>query len=360
MGNEITETKETIVGNLYSIRAGLSYISQLSDSYQEKSKAIADHEKKIEEYREGVNYFTRQKDEYIRSEENTKRKLEALEQMPISEVVKQARTENKGLIGRMIFYVIFAIISLTVFLAVGVENFPVGPMFAFFSMIFFFIGLIKYANKKKALRDKHKKEIEETRRYAQGPDPFLARSIKDLNGYKSKLDAEMKLAPTIAAYKQEVPEIRKKAKAVYDALVNAYGGYFHPENWKYIDRVVFYLTTDRADTIRDALNLMDQRLNAEMIASEMRACSQQIVGEIRRSTSLIVSAVSLASERIVESNNALTRELSAANQIASAQVDATNRLVSAQELNNALQKKANTSMEQLIKDYQVVNNRVHY
>ena len=281
------------------------------------------------------------------------------------------------------FLVVFGIIG-TIIANVFIEK-DIGAVYVVGAFIAIFLGIWTVILLRECHDDK-KKEVAEAQKYYD-------EAYQDVDIKKKEIEKEGELIPgrieadertikdnleRIAAIKQLIPikkkesdELQQKAETLYNALVKSYGAFFHPDNWQNLDRVVYYLSTGRAETLREALNLMDQRLNAEMIANEIRASSNMIANEIRQSTQetvfalgrcadVLATAVYSVGNSINSTIQDLGERIGENTRIGAAQVAATNRLVSAQELNNSLQRQSNRTMEQMLSDYQVVNNRVHY
>ena len=424
--NEMMENKQTIIGNLYSIRAGLSYISDLADQFRktksdtEKDSSLIDNKMNFlpQMRREMSSTKTMDRDlqeKAAKKEKDLASKRKDLEYTKKNDAKNLLQIKKRPLkqFGQRSFVKFFlslflslaSIAGCVVLYLVGKETaseYMFWPALGF--SIWAIVMIVRNHKERKVCKHNKKERIKE----------FEAASAKDIGNMErecerlelvikglyadaerahNNMDKNVKNhEKKIEAIKQEIEDLKvavengkermvalkKEGTAVYESLVDTYGDFFHPDNWKYLDRVVYYLSTGRAESIREALNLMDQRLNAEMIASEIRASSQMISGDIRRASRAITSAVAVCAERICDqigsaqtaivsgldrvasTNRAIAKEMGVANEIASAQVAATNRLVSAQELNNSLQRKSNRTMEQLLSDYQVVNNRVHY
>ena len=89
-----------------------------------------------------------------------------------------------------------------------------------------------------------------------------------------------------------------------------------------------------------------------MLASEINRSMQEIRSSMFDCASKIGNCIALGSQMITE-------KLDQSNTLAAANLEVGKQLVSAQELNNALQKKSNESVDRLLRDYQVVNDRLY-
>ncbi|HCU56327.1 MAG TPA: hypothetical protein DIC18_03215 [Clostridiales bacterium] len=419
--NEIAEIKQSTIGDLYSIRAGLSYISVLSEQYVQKQNSIGPLNQKINDkntkIKQNQKKIVEQRGEESRLREQIVYKTETLrgknankdwEKAKFEEKKKEAiKKEYKSIntlelnIGLIIRFII-GFLLFAGWVAAGIVNWNdsnpavvIGVCGAFFiwpliCLIKIFIMIHNISSQKRKVKKNHEKDDETFEKKFAKECKTMETNLNDLKRmadyardhtdeiiekYQKEIkEAEQGIADTKAEIennKRDVEELRLTAKQTYKALEETYADFCHPDNWKHIDRILYYLVTGRADNLRDALNLMDRRMDAEMIASELKATSAMISGEIRRASSSISHAVALGAERICDatstaadriskSNDRVAAGLAESNALASANLAATSRLVSAQQLNNSLQRKANASMDELLRDYQVVNNRVHY
>ena len=347
--NEIMSSKQSTIGDLYAIRAGLSYVSILSDRYRKNKKELEELEDaegrllilegNIQDYKNEIkNLEIKNKD--IKSQRRSKRVFEEMIddhkglmiQLPISLVL-------------MVFSIVFSFMDDDNSAIVEIARVLFWPsiMWNIICLICSIACLVGAYGDVKCDEDSVGHALAKTR-------SDLSKAEQD---YQSEKNDSISRTARKTVVKSAMEESRKQANSIYHALLDNYSYVCHPRDWENIDRILFYLSTGRAANYRDALNLMDRRLDAEMIANEVAACSEMICREIRSSTRYITGAIRSASETIAESNYLVASHLEESNAIG-------RKLVSEQELNNALQAKANRSMEELLNDYQVVNNRVKY
>ena len=343
-----------IINNLYVIRAGLSTISELSNEYKRRRNLLDDWLSGINaDYQQMKNASDEisQKESEIRGyeveNEDLKKKAKTLT------LLKEAASGEKFLTARMIFSFLLIVGSIIALL--------VGGLFAFSilvpAIIWNVVCIIKFIDAFGAERYAVKDKIGGNERRIADKRKGIIELQNRIEESRYSLAFKVRQYNTMIQNKESLNTFVTKANALYAALEEAYADICHPDNWKNIDRIVYYLSTGRADNLRDALNLMDQRLNAELIANEIRASSEMIAGELHKIRQEVISAVNNAAERINNGICSLGRALSESN---AAVLASTERLVTAQELNNSLQRQANKTCEQLLRDYQVVDNRVHY
>lgn len=402
MSNEVAETKQQIIGELYSIRAGVSYISELSDRcdatwrvHDVLKKGKAKIERKNADLRDEVR-----KQEGMEASMNAELNNRKQACQEHRHKIKEFRSssfisfaEKPGLLITWLCLFLTALAGLIamivlcctgdrgeeyifVHVIIGIICAIAACVFGYFCVVYDFFDAIleKYRIIKEEKKDyknalvavvEQENKIEKEKKLIPGR---IEAAKQQINSNEDKIAA---IAQSMPKVEQECESIKNEAEAVYRALVKTYGSFFHPDNWQNLDRVVYYLSTGRAESLRDALNLMDQRLNAEMIANEIKASSNMIAKEIQMSTEQTVYALGRCADELSTAihsvGNSINRtildlgeSINANTRMGAAQVAATNRLVSAQELNNSLQRQSNKTMEQMLNDYQVVNNRVHY
>jgi hypothetical protein len=155
------------------------------------------------------------------------------------------------------------------------------------------------------------------------------------------------------------------AKAAKEALVEYTEGLLVEDDWKNVDLLIFYLKTGRADTLQDALLLVDKQRQTDQI-TEAIATAAQYVGSslekvsvridslsanmtkelnrldstIERNNSYLISAVSGTSAILGSQINRFNEEMSRQNQA----------LLKAQDINNALLERANTQSDELMNE----------
>ena len=401
-------TKEEVISNLYSIRAGLSYIADLSDKSEinnAKSEQLSNDkntinnqiislrkevsklqnfensiEWKIVEARKDIDYSTR----LIAS---TQKDLELAQK----DVPEKIHLGVKSILLWGLFLLGFCgFLALTILAYTSnsqvLEDF--AAIFVLASVVFLILFIVKTVgnvNEKKVFQYKAKKKLDDKiaslQKMLDGARKNIQSRTARIAELELKIEHEKDDAPKRAKEKEkEILSLEKQiedidieinslsaendlnhqsAREIYDGLKKTFSGFFHPQNWKYLDRVVYYLSTGRADTIREALNQLDQRLNAELIANEIRTTSGMIAQEIRESRADTMNAISNAANSINQLMGQVGIALVTSNQAISAQLDETNRLtaenasnarrlLTAQDLNNSLMRQANTSIDKLL------------
>lgn len=109
----------------------------------------------------------------------------------------------------------------------------------------------------------------------QNSDDKLVELRKKLAEENSKYEMNLKIKDN------EIIMISKASKSIYDVLVKTFKNFLNPIDWENIDLAIYYLSTGRADTIKEALNLIDRQKQADAIVNELKNATTSIANEIR-------------------------------------------------------------------------------
>lgn len=77
------------------------------------------------------------------------------------------------------------------------------------------------------------------------------------------------------------------AKAMYDALYAEFNDVLRVRDWQYLDLIVHYLDSERADSKKEALLLVDKKVQNDEIVAAIREASEEICSTIRSVGDLI-------------------------------------------------------------------------
>lgn len=399
------ESKKEILAQLYALRAGMSYVSELKDDYDICAQCYADNVKEIED-KAGIEIFDEisqcsdvadRLDQAVKTVEQRRRhaeterdRVEKQTKDVLAEVnskyakaVKHDKKWNNfdralkiiGIIG-----LILLILTLLVSIAYGIYGIVVGwseesPLWrgrevadsimitsAIVTgcvLVGGFILLILYPRLCENISyylfrsgttthelDCIAEKAKEKRKNAQDRYSDALQIEKEV-GELSKRAAK-------AAEEYSKENYLRKAAEADNAFVSDYSGLLDKRDWQYLDLVIFYYETGRADTIKEALQLVDnERRNAEVISTIQHA-SDTICGTINTSIRALGSAMTACFDRLSSQINAgfaaLSDSIGAVN-AQLGQISAQNAaLITGQQMQNALMAKASTSSTQLAKD----------
>ena len=298
MSENQIEAKRQIIGDLFSIRAGMSYISQLSNRYSDKKNEIQSIHKSntsianstsslrndIVEQNGMSDVLRQEKEQHQRELVEKRKKLENLKNQAAWRYYKmQCKGENwdrkfygndyiKWSIGIAVAILIFLDVTGGVVYGMSRLRDSVANVELLLVLIIPIAALIfscvKFAKVKKHVEMCHNKAIEKISNEIAAEEQEVARldskyneAVRNspgraANDEKKIQSNDMRIAQNkqaIAKLENEAKRLVMEANGVYKALVAEYGEFFHPENWKNLDRVVYYLNTGRADNLRDAL-----------------------------------------------------------------------------------------------------------
>lgn len=124
----------------------------------------------------------------------------------------------------------------------------------------------------------------------------------------------------------------KISKTMYDTLV-AQVPYLDPRDWKYVDTLIFYFETGRADTMKEALQHLDHEIQ-----------TRQIINTVVRATEYLAETIRIGIQQITE-------------RLAHIQALQTAQLQQ-QMMQTALLNKIAASSEQLASDVNYMNSQI--
>jgi len=251
---------------------------------------------------------------------------------------KYKQNAKKDLILSIVFFVL-AVISLTFAISLSVSfNVQTGMMvfYLLFPSAFLICGIV-----------------------------FLCMSISNKKSHKREImKAENKIYKATDML-DKLPEVREKARAIlkekddkiapikqscsdfYTALQMRFNPILDERDWQHLDLVIFELETRRADTVKEALQLVDRELQTERIQQTIAQATEQICYEIRRGFAELKST-------IIELGRVISAQLNAVNlqlgEISGQLADLTDGV----NLNNALLAKSNVTSSQLLSDVHAI------
>lgn len=163
--------------------------------------------------------------------------------------------------------------------------------------------------------------------------------IADLPSVKKKYaDVEKR-------FLSEAMPIKQVFDALYDELVENYSKLIDPRDWKYLDLVIFYFETGRAETMKEALLLVEREVQTQRIVSAIETAAERICRSIN-------SAAQMINAQLVT----ISSQLNTVIQNQQAQIAQSNKLLEAADMSNALINKANVTSERLLQDVTYIQN----
>lgn len=129
---------------------------------------------------------------------------------------------------------------------------------------------------------------------------------------------------------------------VYSVLQKEYSSLLHERDWEYLDLVIFYLETGRADTMKEALQLVEREVQTQRIVDSVKQATYRIVDAIAQSAMVISTQLNYISRQL---SNVLIMD-----NYPAIMTQQNELLYDEQSLKNALLSKAQTGSDQLVKD----------
>ncbi|MDE6275252.1 MAG: hypothetical protein K2M75_01795 [Clostridia bacterium] len=147
----------------------------------------------------------------------------------------------------------------------------------------------------------------------------------------------------IQSYNEKTDTIMQNSIAIYDALQKSFNKLLDERDWQYLDLIIYYFETGRADNKKEALQLLEREIQTQRIVESVEEAKQCICSTIRMAASQISSQLRTISSKL--------------SQIASyqqTQIAQNAELISQTRLQNALIEKSNVTSEQLMKNVKYI------
>lgn len=157
--------------------------------------------------------------------------------------------------------------------------------------------------------------------------------IKQKEFIRTSKEILEKAVAELAKIREEKAELAEELRPVYYATVDAYADMVDERDWKYLDVVIYYFETKRADSIKEALQLLDRLIQTNMIVSAVQNASKDIQSCIYNATRVLAGAIETACNRICSGLNGI---------------------VSSMDMQSALISQSNMTSEQMAEDIQYI------
>ena len=141
-----------------------------------------------------------------------------------------------------------------------------------------------------------------------------------------------------------IEKARNYSITLHNALISEYSGALDQRDWNNIDLIIYNMETGRADTLKEALQQVDNYRNTE-----------KIVGAIRMATQAICSTISMENDR-------MTRLVSNCTDAINSRLDTLDSsmksLIKVDEMKNAMLKKSNLTSDELVKEIKLLRESI--
>ena len=146
----------------------------------------------------------------------------------------------------------------------------------------------------------------------------------------------------------------EKAEAMVMAMRNTYGAVINESDWGNVDLIIHYFETQRADTLKEALQQVDKQKQTDQIVKAIRVASESISLHIESAFSRMGQALAMSFNRLNDNLNEIAGQLEkneksiiASNQELVGRLD---KQISISEVQNALLEKSNKTSDELLFD----------
>ena len=419
--------KEQLLTNLYSLRAGLSVVSQNKDSVETIKNDTDSQLDRVQNnlYRK-VNFvvfnddvetvvssgqFETQIRRYSDRQRNDRNKqlAECKQELAVEEKTsasapdkikkerkKRGKAQARGKFGFFLLSILaLALCALFVWWTgwrcparVGEAEHFLGELFweiaifvcglsALVSLgfgIYFFVKVFTYESSSKDAdrlanekykADKTAKQLRERIKYLENLPDKTSEYLGLIPLGQQAVDERKKLREKANSSMQPLMQI---AIATVKTLENLYSKTLDQRDWMYLDLIIYYIETNRADTIKEALSMVDRERQTQQIVASVQQATNAICQTISSETSTLRQSISAGftqlSSVIREEFATLTAEVSKVNDSIREGFAEANAIASAQltqiTITNAMLAKANATSEQLASDVSFVRSNHYY
>lgn len=275
------EQKNQMLADLYALRAGMSAISIERDKFGVKEKAYSDAKRKVDcacyEYENAENSVSRC-DEYDKKDSLQK----------TEEKAKLDRTFKKTVIGSLVAGIVGALFPWVIYFLHGdnIQDSKYGYsnwkeyllVSACILGIIFVVGLavalIVKVNNGKYLQKRIEEESGKSKQDLKDAKARLSQATADC-------DSAQKALKIVSKDYEKVKSVSTKlSQEMYNALVAQFKSVLDIRDWEHIDLIIFNFETGRADTLKEALQQVDRRVQTDEIIEAIESAGSSIAATI--------------------------------------------------------------------------------
>lgn len=299
--------KSKILSELYAIKAGLSVISLEREKLKKEEDNINNSKEKVNQNLDGITQTKRQIADLNNVIESTQVASDKAQTKTVK-VTKKAKisSDDRSFLWEMFFKTLGALggIFLCYMFVYSctdknnrkpiAENFVrnnlivIAAISSALPLIILLGGIIsnKSINKKQKLElendlESEKKNLKERLENAK-------KSLQENEAKLSYLESQKEEiaifhSKNLKAYDQNSIIYVESSKVIYDALVKEYNLTLSSSEWSNLDLIIYYFETGRADTIKEALQLMDKQIQHEELIETLKVATNSICGSIENS-----------------------------------------------------------------------------
>lgn len=181
----------------------------------------------------------------------------------------------------------------------------------------------------------------------QAKNDVLHFDKKVKNAYREEHDLSMENGKKIAF-------LVNQSKIIKSALSANYGFTLNESDWGNIDLIIHYLETGRADTLKEALALVDRQIQTNQIVSAINAASHSISAHINSALSKFADAMTVSFSKLDSTLQTISAQVAASTETSHVIAEKINERLDANiselKVQSALIEKSNTTSERLVED----------
>lgn len=237
----------------------------------------------------------------------------------------------------IVFFILTAIALIPpIALAAFISTKSIIVFLSLFPVVFLILGIV-FLNKSKHYKLQHTSAVN-----AKDGEVRTAQSMLE------KLPEVREKARAILKQKDDkIAPIKESCNEFYMALKKQFSSLLDERDWQNLDLVIYELETRRADSVKEALQLVDRELQTERIQQTIVLATEQISYEIRRGFAEL-------KETMIECSRVISAQLSVVNLQLEEVSGQLSELTDSVNLGNALQAKANVTSSQLMSEVHAI------
>lgn len=316
-----TEQKNQMLGDLYALRAGMSTISVEKDKLDQSESVYKEaldkvdrerveyekHDYDIDRVYRGLSYCNSQlprgylaaendKERKKRIKSNNKRYRRSMAKCDAHDIFIYTLIAGAlGLVAAAVPWFFYFLTSgaydsdkrlQPTFANAEYKNYVFASIgiFAIILIIGLIVSTIRVLGETHSKNKEEKANIKSIEKSIRELKNELASYQLEKNAAKKVLDKYVAIAnEKRRVFEKERTRLTKLSQDMYDRLVAQFKSVLDIRDWKHIDLIIFYFETGRADTLKEALQQVDRRVQTDEIVKEIRVAGQNISSTIRMS-----------------------------------------------------------------------------
>lgn len=372
-------TKEEVLSELYAIRAAMSLVSKNEDEAMPTKRELQGSNYNISHEennrKESDEYFQRRSNELNEKRKTVEEQNPYIPQSSIRPLLYTGCAFIPALIpliwGAVVMYCTSP--DRKNFFSEGVLLFCIGvavPLFVFL------ISCYMKKRNNEHLRAIYTEKFEREKANALCEiDQEIVRITSDHNQTVAHANSVIRKAKeTLPLCKQKLTEIVENSKQIIDCAKEAYRVIDY-RDWENVDLLIFYFETGRAESLKEALQLVDRQRQTNEIVNAIHYASAQISSSIEISIKKLGKALALSFDRLSAQMQQQHRELLESNEkqqrsvlgkfdelsenMREAANEAVTRKIETEQMQNALLSKIDRSSAELAGDMEKQLKYVH-